>query len=170
MTAKKGARKKAKAPAARAAKEHSAGGVVRRPLTSGHDLKARPGGKPGRGTGRGCELLIVKVENLQGRVVWTFPKGHLEKGETAEQAALREVREETGWQCRLGKRFGKAQYRFQRGGRKVFKTVDWFLMEPVAREGEADPAEILDVRWCSLAEARELLTYDSDKAILKRLK
>jgi diadenosine hexaphosphate hydrolase (ATP-forming) len=46
-------------------------------------------------------VLLIKVKNLQGQVVWTFPKGHLEPGETAEEAALREVEEETGWRCKI---------------------------------------------------------------------
>ena len=60
-------------------KEFSAGGLVR----------------------RGGKVLMVKVCNLKGEEVWTFPKGHVEKGETPMEAALREVEEETGWRCRL---------------------------------------------------------------------
>lgn len=102
--------------------------------------------------------------------LWCLPKGTPDAGEAVRDTALREVREETGWRCRLKKRIGKAQYRFQHEGRRVFKTVHWFLMDPVAREGEPDPVEILDARWRSLAEAKDLLVYDSDKAIMAKLK
>ncbi|HRY29435.1 MAG TPA: NUDIX hydrolase [Elusimicrobiota bacterium] len=116
------------------------------------------------------KLLMVKVRNLEGRVVWTFPKGHLEKGETAEDAALREVREETGRRCRLRRPFGKVHYEFYRNGKHVRKTVHWFLMEPLETLGEPDPEEVLDCRWFSWPESAEVAVYPSDKKILARLK
>lgn len=119
---------------------------------------------------RGGELLLVKVENLQGHVVWTFPKGHLEGDETPEQAALREVEEETGWRCRVAGKLLDVKYKFKREGRLVDKTVHWFLMEPVEKTGLEDPDEILDSRWMPEAEAAALVVYDSDKKILSSLK
>jgi 8-oxo-dGTP pyrophosphatase MutT (NUDIX family) len=114
-------------------------------------------------------LLLVKVKNLQGTVLWTLPKGHLEAGETAEQAALREVKEETGWNCRALEPFFEARYSFRRDNRRVDKSVQWFRMDPLEKAGEPDPDEILDCRWYPLREARDLLTYKSDVDILNKL-
>jgi 8-oxo-dGTP pyrophosphatase MutT (NUDIX family) len=114
-------------------------------------------------------LLLIKVENLQGAVLWTFPKGHLEAGETAEQAALREVVEETGWRCRVTKPFLEVQYSFRHSGRRVDKTVHWFLMEPIEKVGVSDPDEIIDCRWFPVAEARDLLVYKSDLDLMEKL-
>ena len=114
-------------------------------------------------------LLLVKVKNLQGTILWTLPKGHLEAGETAEQAALREVTEETGWRCRVLSPFHEARYSFRRENRRVDKSVHWFRMEALEKVGEADPDEILDSRWYPLREARDLLTYKSDVDILNKL-
>ena len=116
---------------------------------------------------RGGRLLLVKVRNLSGAVVWTFPKGHLERGETAEQAAVREVEEETGWRCRIQASLPTARYAFRRGGRLVHKQVRWFSMEPVAKTGARDPREILAVRWRAEASAAELLRYPSDLKLLE---
>ncbi len=115
-------------------------------------------------------VLLVKVENLAREVVWTFPKGHIEKGETPEEAALREVREETGWLCRISAPLTTVRYRFMREGLPVSKTVRWFRMEAVERVGESDPDEILDCRWCGLEEAEKVLVYKSDRKILGLLK
>jgi 8-oxo-dGTP pyrophosphatase MutT (NUDIX family) len=112
-------------------------------------------------------LLLVKVRNLQGAVVWTFPKGHLEKGETALDAALREVEEETGWACRSLGGLLTVAYEFTRGGERVAKQVRWFSMEPVEKTGEPDADEILDTRWAAPAKARELLTYPSDLELIE---
>lgn len=130
------------------AREVSAGGIVR----------------------RDGEILLVKVNNLKGEVVWTFPKGHLEPGETAEQAALREVEEETGWHCRIDRPFGDVRYFFHRSGRLVNKTVHWFLMDPVEKSGESDPKEILECGWFPSSEAEKFLIYKSDKELMARLK
>lgn len=129
-------------------REVSAGGVVRRP----------------------GELLLVKVRNLQGLVVWTFPKGHLEAGETAEQAAVREVREETGWTCRIKAPLYEARYTFRREGKPVQKSVHWFTMDAVERVGACDPDEILECRWTPMEQAEELIVYESDKHIMELLK
>jgi ADP-ribose pyrophosphatase YjhB (NUDIX family) len=114
-------------------------------------------------------LLLVKVQNLEGRIHWTFPKGHLEPGETAEQAAVREVLEETGWRCRITGSLGTVQYQFRRTGTLVQKTVHWFRMAPEALEGHPDPDEILEARWARPEEARPILSYKSDLDIMTRL-
>ena len=114
-------------------------------------------------------VLMIKVRNLEGRVVWTFPKGRLEPGETPEQAALREVYEETGWQCRILDKLGEVRYQFQRDLHPTRKTVYWFHMVPEKRTGESDPEEVLDTRWYSLAQAAALVVYPSDKKIMTLL-
>ncbi|OGS37962.1 MAG: hypothetical protein A3J82_02080 [Elusimicrobia bacterium RIFOXYA2_FULL_69_6] len=111
---------------------------------------------------RDGKALLVKVENLEGEVRWTFPKGHLEAGEGPRQAALREVEEETGWACRIQRPLTTARYRFLRDGREVSKQVRWYLMTPLRRTGSRDPEEILAVRWAGLDAARKLISYPSD--------
>jgi 8-oxo-dGTP diphosphatase len=93
---------------------------------------------------------------------WTFPKGKLEPGETWEQAALREVGEEIGMHCRLGRELPPVEYDVPKG----HKVVRYWLMEPEA--GEFHPNEEVDeVRWLSPDEAAGLLTYDRDRALLR---
>jgi mutator protein MutT len=115
-------------------------------------------------------LLMVKVENLEGKVVWTFPKGHIEKGETSKDAAVREVEEETGYKCEIVKPFEKVQYWFRRGSILVKKTVTWFLMKPVNKTGTHDTEEIIETEWVSLEETRKRATYKSDLKLLSKLK
>src|SRR5579859_6371895 len=90
----------------------------------------------------GTNLLMVKVQNLEGVQIWTFPKGHIEKGEKAPQAALREVQEETGYLCEIVRPFERVQYYFRRDDQLTKKTVTWFLMKPVKKTGVHDPEEI----------------------------
>jgi 8-oxo-dGTP diphosphatase len=93
---------------------------------------------------------------------WTFPKGKLDRGETLEQAALREVEEETGLICRLGRKLGETQYRNGYGRPKV---VTYWEMTVVA--GTIAPAhEIDDARWATRSEATRLLTYQRDRDLL----
>ncbi|MEK7858930.1 MAG: NUDIX domain-containing protein [Elusimicrobiota bacterium] len=122
------------------ARETASGGVVRR---------------------RG-KILLVRVENLAGEKVWTFPKGHPEAGEGPRKTALREVEEETGYACRILAPLMTARYQFSRSQGKVSKTVRWFLMEPEKKVGKPDPREILSVRWAAPEKAEGLLRYPSD--------
>jgi 8-oxo-dGTP diphosphatase len=93
---------------------------------------------------------------------WTFPKGKLDPGEDFEQAALREVEEETGLRCRLARELPSSTYVDAKGRSKL---VRYWQMEPLA--GEFSPNDEVDeLRWVSPGEARALLTYDRDREVL----
>jgi 8-oxo-dGTP diphosphatase len=96
---------------------------------------------------------------------WSLPKGKLEPGEDWEEAARREVLEETGIPCRLGAELGTVRYA-DRHGRP--KTVRYWTMEP---EGPLDfraNDEVDDLRWASAAEAAALLSYPRDRDMVGR--
>ena len=110
-------------------------------------------------------VLLIRARDLRNRPVWTLPKGTLMKGETSTDAALREVREETGWRCELVRELEPVTYWFQRDGTRIRKTVRWFLMRPLEKEGEHDH-EVDEVAWADRDEALTRLRYDSDRRLL----
>jgi len=116
-------------------------------------------------------VLLILMRNLAGEKVWTFPKGHLEPGETPQAAALREVAEETGFNCEVTGDLYKAEYSFIRNGRPVDKDVRWYRMKRLGGDGVVKtPEEIFDMEWCSLAVAKKHLSYPSDLKIIELLK
>lgn len=114
------------------------------------------------------KVLLIRVENLSGGQAWTFPKGHPEAGETPEESALREVVEETGWVCSITKQLTDVFYRYTHNGILFNKTVRWFLMSPNNSIGSFDGEEVLEVRWVTLPEAQTMVSYGSDKELLKQ--
>jgi 8-oxo-dGTP pyrophosphatase MutT (NUDIX family) len=110
-------------------------------------------------------VLLIRARDLRNRPVWTLPKGTLITGETSLDAALREVREETGWRCELVRELEAVTYWFQREGERVRKTVRWYLMRPLEKVGEHDH-EVDEVAWVSREEALARLRYDSDRRLL----
>jgi ADP-ribose pyrophosphatase YjhB (NUDIX family) len=110
-------------------------------------------------------VLLIRARDLRNRPVWTLPKGALTTGETTEDAALREVREETGYRCEVVRELEAFTYWFQREGRRIRKTVHWYLMRPIEKEGEHDH-EVDEVRWTRPEEADTLLRYESDRRLL----
>jgi 8-oxo-dGTP pyrophosphatase MutT (NUDIX family) len=122
------------------------GGVVRRPTTHGRD-----------------EYAIVHRPRYDD---WSLPKGKVDPGETDEEAALREVEEETGVRCTLGPELEAACYRDRKARPK---QVRYWLMEPV--EGDELPRfrpnhEIDELRWCSAADAGKLLSHEHDRKLI----
>ena len=113
-------------------------------------------------------VLLIRARDLRARPVWTLPKGTLAPGETSAEAALREVREETGWRCELVRPLEPVTYWFQRDGRRVRKTVSWFLMRPVEKAGDHDH-EVDEVAWAGRAEALARLRYESDRRLVETL-
>jgi 8-oxo-dGTP diphosphatase len=94
---------------------------------------------------------------------WTLPKGKLDRGETERDAALREVEEETGIRCRVGRELGSVSYVDSQGRGK---TVRYWLMTP--EEGEFLPtSEVDEIRWLDAESAMALLSYDRDREVLR---
>jgi 8-oxo-dGTP pyrophosphatase MutT (NUDIX family) len=93
---------------------------------------------------------------------WSLPKGKLEEGEGWQEAALREVEEETGYRARPLDELARVSYLDRKARRKL---VRYWLMEPI--DGQFEPhGEVDELRWVSEEEAHRLLTYDHDKEIV----
>lgn len=123
-------------------------------------MKAAGGLMRRRGPGDEVQIAVVHRPAYDD---WTFPKGKLAGGETPEQAALREVEEETGYRCELMQPLGHTAYVDGKGRDKV---VDYWLMRPLS--GRFQPGrEVDELRWLTAGEARELLTYEHDRAMLR---
>jgi 8-oxo-dGTP pyrophosphatase MutT (NUDIX family) len=98
---------------------------------------------------------------------WSFPKGGVDKDESIEDAALREVFEETGLKCRIIRKLAEARYRYRtRRGAVRPKAVHYFLMEPVSGQITTDGEEVDSAEWFDTADAEKRLSYDLDKEIL----
>jgi 8-oxo-dGTP diphosphatase len=95
---------------------------------------------------------------------WTLPKGKLDAGESFEEAALREVLEETGLRCALVRELESTHYTDGKGRPKI---VRYWLMR-VEGGGFAPNEEVDELRWLTPAEAVELLTYDRDRELIAR--
>jgi mutator protein MutT len=115
---------------------------------------------------RGDEVLVITPT---GRRVTGLPKGGMEAGETPEQAAAREVREETGVVAAVREPLGDVRYTYRRGGRRVRKTVHFFLCEYVEGSTEDHDHEVDEARWIAISGAREALTYPGERALIDRL-
>jgi len=115
----------------------------------------------------GNKVLLVQVKSMKGRKIWTFPKGHIEAGETPRQAALREVLEETGYRAVILRPLLKVRYAFTLKGKYIKKVVQWYLMKKLGRIGRHDPSEIIGINWVSLSKAKEMVEYPSDTRLLE---
>lgn len=99
---------------------------------------------------------------------WSLPKGHIEEGESQEEAALREVREETGIEAQVICSLGEVVYFFRRSkGDLVRKTVYHFLLEALSDELGGPNWEVAESRWVPIAEAGSILSYENDRNIVR---
>ena len=120
---------------------------------------------------RGDDVVVIVPTRRgpRGVKVLGLPKGHPEQGESAAQAAIREVREEAGVSGELLESLGTIDYTYERRGRRIAKQVEFFLIE--YREG--DPAdhdhEVEQARWMPLAEAVTALTFPGERDIVSRV-
>jgi 8-oxo-dGTP pyrophosphatase MutT (NUDIX family) len=119
-----------------------------------------------RRRGQRIEVCLIATA---GRTRWQLPKGRIEPGETKEEAALREVLEETGLEGKIEEHLGEISFRYIRKQRKrIHKRVVFFLM--VYQEGSTDDHddEVDEARFFAIDDALERLTFDSERDIVAR--
>jgi 8-oxo-dGTP pyrophosphatase MutT (NUDIX family) len=114
---------------------------------------------------RGTDVLVITP---RGKPVTGLPKGGAAEGETGAEAALREVREETGVEARVVEPLGDVRYWYRRGGRRVHKTVHFYLCEFLTGSTADHDHEVDEARWISLQEARKALSYAGERALIDR--
>jgi 8-oxo-dGTP pyrophosphatase MutT (NUDIX family) len=112
---------------------------------------------------------LIGRTDRRGRLEWVLPKGHVEPGETAEQAAVREIREETGLHARIVSALGPIEYWFFADGRRVHKTVHHFLLEATGGTLGTEDVEVSEVAWVPLDELVSRLRHASERRLLDRL-
>ncbi|MFY8022671.1 MAG: NUDIX hydrolase [Candidatus Nanopelagicaceae bacterium] len=118
-------------------------------------------------------LLIGRIDAKDAkreRLLWSLPKGHIETGETPEQAAVREVKEETGIESQIDKSLGVIDFWFMAGGKRIHKTVHHFLFKETGGKIAPQVSEVDDVRWFPLEEIVEKLAYPDEKKLIARSK
>ena len=133
-------------PILRTARATSAGGVVHRSVD-----------------GRTQVILVHR----RAPVLWALPKGTPDSGETIEETALRETREETGLEVEIEEQLRSIRYFFVRGTTRFHKTVHFFLMRPIGGSLDAHDAEFDEVRWMDLPEALAIMSHATERSVVE---
>jgi len=125
------------------------------------------GGVVYRRDGSGLQVVLISVKNGQA---WCLPKGIVNKGETTEETAVREVREETGLTGRIIDALGEINYWYYIKGEniKCRKTVHFYLMEYVSGDTAEHDFEVDEAGWFSLEAALEKVSYRGDRTMLEK--
>ena len=113
-----------------------------------------------------CIVIVPTRRAKGGERVLALPKGHPENDESGADAALREIREETGIEAALVDKLGDVRYWYQRDGRRIAKVVSFFLFEYVSGEPGGDPVEVEEARWMPLGEAESALSYAGEREMV----
>jgi 8-oxo-dGTP pyrophosphatase MutT (NUDIX family) len=114
--------------------------------------------------GQTCVALIATRRKTR----WGLPKGTVAQGETSEQAALREVLEETGLEAKIVRPLDTIEYYFRAGDTLIRKRVDFYLMEYVSGALTPQLSEVDDVEWVELSEAIRRASFDSERKLLEK--
>ncbi len=115
-----------------------------------------------------CVVIVPTRRAADGSAVLALPKGHPDGDESASDAALREVREETGVEAELVDKLGDVRYWYMRDGRRIAKVVSFFLFEYRGGELEDHDHEVEQARWMPLEQAARELTYKGERGMAAR--
>jgi 8-oxo-dGTP pyrophosphatase MutT (NUDIX family) len=113
-------------------------------------------------------VIVPTRRAANGARVLALPKGHPDGAESALEAALREVREEAGVRAELVDSLGQVRYWYQRGGRRIAKVVEFFLLRYVSGDVADHDHEVELARWMPATEAVKTLTYAGERDMVRR--
>jgi 8-oxo-dGTP pyrophosphatase MutT (NUDIX family) len=130
-------------------------------MAAGSESEFSAGGVVVRGDR--CVVIVPTRRAADGSKVLALPKGHPDGEESPADAALREVREETGVDATLVEKLGDIRYWYMRSGRRIAKVVSFFLLDYVAGELEDHDHEVEHAEWMRLDEAARRLTYKGER-------
>lgn len=129
-------------------REFSAGGIVLRQAQDSN-----------------VEVLLTKHSQNKH---WSFPKGLIDPGQTTQEAALREVKEEGGVEAEILDKVGYSKYVYTFNNEKIFKVVTYFLMKYKSGDIEDHDFEVEESGWYEVKEALKQLSFSQDKVLLKK--
>ncbi len=138
----------------------------RRPLRRVEETSA--GGLVVDRPGPEASAALIGRLDRRGRLLWSLPKGHVEVGESHEDAAVREVAEETGITGRVVATLGTIDFWFVADDRRVHKTVHHFLMVAEGGVLSDDDIEVAEVAWVPLREVADRLAYADERRLVDR--
>ena len=144
---------------------YSAGGIVIKKVSKVSKVSDVSNGSNGSKDSKVSNDVLVLVTQHSKHKGWDFPKGHVELGETSEQAAIREVAEETGVKAEILEKVGKTEYFYWESGEKVLKTVVFFLMKFVADGSVTTPEEVSGIVWLPADQVEQKLTFKDTKKL-----
>jgi ADP-ribose pyrophosphatase YjhB (NUDIX family) len=113
-----------------------------------------------------ARAALIGRRDKRGRLLWSLPKGHVEQGETAEQAAVREVAEETGVTGKVIGSLGTIDFWFVAESQRIHKTVHHFLLLRTGGELSDADVEVAEVAWVRLADVAARLAYADERRLL----
>lgn len=119
--------------------------------------------------GRQPKAALIARRDRRGRLVWSLPKGHLEAGETPEDAAVREVLEETGIHGSILASLGTIDFWFMADNQRIHKTVHHYLLEALDDVLSDADAEVAEVAWVPLDEVADRLRYADERRLVARV-
>ena len=126
------------------------------------------GGLVIRAVGGQPEIVVGRRKRERDGYVWSLPTGTPEEGETREETALREVREESGLEVRILSYFDAISYSFVRTGERIEKTVYYYIMEAIGGSFEQYDKEFDELRWVRMDEAVRLLDFQTESGLVQR--
>ena len=135
-------------------REFSAGGIVLRPASRGEQAQDE-----------NWEVLVTQHSQNKH---WSFPKGLVDPGQTTEEAALREVKEEGGVEAEIIDKIGYNKYVYTFEEEKIFKIVTYFLMKYISGDPKDHDWEVEEAGWYEPEEALKQLSFSQDKELLRK--